>query len=205
MVAEFSLLNNSIFAGINTGGPNNYGPYAKILKIELDKHNKIKYKNILVNKEEIPPSGMILFNNLIYGVYPGYTGASKPRWLRSPEDYTKKLKLIDPITGKIIDSIELPYNHPQKIVQSKDNLGFINYFTNIDMSGEYITVVDLHNKKIINKIKTSTPSFMAIDKKHLYVTNYNEDSLSIYDLKNYDLVKQIKIGKWPKKILLINK
>ncbi|MHB1167289.1 MAG: YncE family protein [Carboxydocellales bacterium] len=92
---------------------------------------------------------------------------------------------------------------PQSLVVDINRKGYVNHFTNIDLTGDTVSVYDLSSQKLLTTIKTETPSFIATDNQRLYVTNYTTDSLSVFDLKTLKKDKVIPVGKWPKKVILI--
>ncbi|MFZ3170919.1 MAG: hypothetical protein WA118_02915 [Carboxydocellales bacterium] len=166
------------------------------------------FSTIVVNSENIKDNILFLDKNdkptgTIYGIYPGSKGKMKPRWVEKPEDYSHKLKLINQTTGEITASISLQHLVPQSLVVDKNKKGYINHFTNIDLTGDTVSVYDLSSQKLLTTIKTETPSFIATDNQRLYVTNYTTDSLSVFDLKTLKKDKVIPVGKWPKKVILI--
>lgn len=193
--------NGTVYASINTGGPNNYGRFAQILEVKLDE-NKIITKNILNDQQELPPSYIISFNDLLYGVYPGFSYGPKPLWLNEPEKYTNKLKIIDIDTGKIKSEANLSTDFPQMMVK-KGDLAFINHFTNLDMKGNTISIYDIKNNKEIDQINTETPSYLEVDENFLLVTNFTQNTLTVFDSNTLSKKKEIHVGKWPKKVLLV--
>lgn len=202
MVSAFAAKGNDIYISINSGGSKNYGKHSQIFRVNLSK-DSFNMSNILKAKEELPPSYMYIDGNTIYGIYPGSKGKMKARWVEKPEDYSHKLKLINQTTGEITASISLQHLVPQSLVVDKNKKGYINHFTNIDLTGDTVSVYDLSSQKLLTTIKTETPSFIATDNQRLYVTNYTTDSLSVFDLKTLKKDKVIPVGKWPKKVILI--
>jgi len=195
--------NGYVYAGINTGGKSNFGTKAQILEINSNKSKKIISKDILDENEELPPSSIAQMGNLIFGIYPGFAYGPKPRWLNQPENYTNKLKIINLNSGKIVNVLNLPFDFPQNMI-IKDNLGFVNYFSLLDLRGDKLSVIDLRTNKIIKNITVSSPNSIAINEKNLLVTNYNTNSLTVFDSNSFFKLKEITVGKWPNKVIVIH-
>ncbi len=204
MTSSLLEAEGKIYAALNTGGAANYGSSAKILQIELNSNHEVTTNNILKTEEELPPSWMTISDNSLYGVYPGFAYGPKPKWVTNPKAYTNKLKILDIQTGIIKKEIDLPHSFPQMMVIKKDNTAFINHYTNLDMTGENISILNLESNQIIGKITTPTPSFLAVDDENLLVTNILQDRLTVFDSNTWVKKKEIEVGKWPKKVLLVN-
>lgn len=190
---------NTIYVSFNTGGANNYGKNTNIIQID-PKTNA--FKKVLTQEQELSPASIVKVSDKLYGVYPGFARGPKPKWLQQPSEYTNKLKIIDLKSGKIEQQFDLPFDFPQSIaINSK--VAFINHYTNLDMSGDTVTVFDLKTNKVSGKINTPTPSAIAADDKYLLVANHNEDELNIFDSNSLTKLKQIKVGKWPSKVILV--
>lgn len=202
MSTSFVADKDKVYVAINSGGAHNFGKYAKILDLKVNENNSIEYDNIMQTEEELPPSAMKIVDDKIVGIYPGFSRGPKPKWVISPEKYTNKMKMIDIKTGKVVDQVEFSTDFPQNISVKDDKITFINHYTDLDMSGDQITVYDLQTKQLIKRIETSTPSSLAVDKKYLLVTNKVTDKLTIFDVNSFKEIKQLKVGKWPLKVKL---
>jgi YVTN family beta-propeller protein len=200
-VTSFAKMDKDMYVAINSGGASNYGSYSKIEKIETI-NNKVVFKNILNAKEELPPTDMYINNGTIYGVYSGFAYGPKPGWLKEPDKYTNKIKEISLKNGEVNNVYSLSSNFPQ-MVAVKNNIGFINHYSNLDMQGEFVTVFDLSKNKVINKIKTPTPVSLDADDKSLLVTNLVQGTLTVFDSNTFKEVKKVEVGKWPYKVIIL--
>ncbi|MGN7470008.1 YncE family protein [Brevibacillus sp. SAFN-007a] len=193
---------NGVTLYVNAGGPHNYGPYAK--KVRVGKGTAGKYE-ILETKDmsqELPPTDVISDPEKNIAVYAGFAKGPKPRWVKQPEAYTSKMKVLDKKNDSVLQEIDLDESFPQQIVR-KGDLAFINHYTDLDMTGEMISVYDLQTMKLITKIRSETPSSIALDGSHLLVANVVPGTVSVIDTQELKQIQQVDVGEWPTKVLVI--
>lgn len=201
MTACLTSADGYVYAAINRGGNHNYGDTAQLLQIDPD---SFAMKNVLQDPEELPPGNLQVVGDKFYGVYSGFSRGPKPRWVKQPSEYTNRLKILDFKSGKIVEQHDLSPDFPQNIAVKNNKTAFINHYTNLDMSGDTVTIFDLDSREVIGRINTPTPSDVAVDNKYLLVTNHNEDNLTVFDSNNWKKIKEIPVGKWPTKVKLVN-
>ncbi|GED24232.1 hypothetical protein BAG01nite_03340 [Brevibacillus agri] len=201
-VSSFIPEANGVTMHVNAGGPNKFGPYAK--KVRVGKGTAGKYE-ILETKDtpqELPPTNVISYPEKNIAVYAGFAKGPKPRWVKQPEAYTSKIKVLDKKNDSVLQEIDLEESFPQQIVQ-KDDLAFINHYTDLDMSGEMISVYDLKTMKLITKIRSETPSSIALAGSHLLVANFVPGTVSVIDTQERKQIQQVDVGEWPTKVLVV--
>lgn len=201
-VRSFIPEENGITLYVNTGGSHNYGPYAKKIRVGKRTAGKYAILETIETPQELPPNDVIWYQKKNIAVYAGFAKGPKPRWIKQPEAYTSKMKVLDPKTGSSLQEIDLDESFPQQIVQ-KGDLAFINHYTELDMSGEMITVFDLKTMKQVDKIRSETPSFIALDGSHLVVANYVPGTVSVIDTQKRKQIQHVTVGERPSKVLVI--
>lgn len=138
---------------VNTGGPDNYGGKAKIVRISRDQDRIYQVTRIVETPEELPPNDVDSFQGKFFGACAGFAKGPKPKWVKNPQSYTSKLKVLDIETGSVLQELTLDEAFPQNVV-IKGDLGFVNHYTDLDMTGDTISVYDLKNMRL-EKIEIS--------------------------------------------------
>lgn len=202
MVTFNDVINHKVIVGVNTGGANNYGKEPHLLEISINGKNAVTNKIKILN-QELAPSAITFYNNVFFGVYPGFSYGPRPNWVENHEEYTNKVKKINPSTGEIMDEFALEINFPQKVVENSGLL-YINHFTYLDLKGNYISVFDPIENKVQKSIEVNSPSDIVADNSYLYVGSYEEGSVNIYSLKSLTNYKNISIGEGIRQITIID-
>lgn len=193
---------NGVTMYVNAGGPNKFGPFAKKVRVGKGTAGKYEILETTDMPQELPPTNVISYPEKNIAVYAGFAKGPKPRWVKQPEAYTSKIKVLDKKNDSVLQEIDLDESFPQQIVQ-KDDLAFINHYTELDMSGEMITVFDLKTMKQVDKIRSETPSFIALDGSHLVVANYVPGTVSVIDTQKRKQIQHVTVGERPSKVLVI--
>ncbi|GED53203.1 YncE family protein [Brevibacillus borstelensis] len=193
---------NGITMYVNSGGAHNYGQYAK--KVQIGKAETGKYQIITMNDipEELPPNGVVPFQDHYIAVYAGFAKGPKPKWVKRLESYTSKMKVLNPKTGSVLQEITLEETFPQSIVR-KGDIAFVNHFTDLDMTGDTISVYDLKKMELKAKLQSPTPSSIALDGSNLLVSNMTQGTLSVFDTEELKQKQQVAVGEWPSKVLVV--
>ena len=71
------------------------------------------------------------------------------------------------------------------------------------LAGNSLTILDLLSGEIKGTISTSTPSYLAVDERNLLITNIVNHTLTVFDSNTLAQKTRIPVGKWPKKVLLV--
>ncbi len=118
--------------------------------------------------------------------------------------------LIFDLNGKYVNSVNIePWS--QSMIIDKNDLAYINHIGKVssgDFDGDTITVFDTNVDKVVGKITGFTGcSGMAIQDDYLFVSNYQDSSISVVDIRSRKIIGNIKLGKGnrPEKIVVLKK
>lgn len=188
MVNVVKQYNNEIYVGINSGGIDSFGEFSNIYKMQIIDTN-INFIPVIKDNIELPPSDFVIENNKLYSIFSGFSYGPKPDWIKEPERYTNKFMVINMTNGKIEVETKLSKPFPQRIISVEDRF-YINNYTDIDMRGEFMTVINKSDLK---------ESFISINNPAYFDYNDELKGFLISDPKNGTL-QFMKDGKITKKI-----
>ena len=192
MVSTIKQYNGEIYLTINSGGTDLFGEFSNIFRLQ-NKNNKFEINPLIEDKIELPPSDFVVENNKLFCVFTGFSYGPKPEWVQDPERYTNKFMIVDMNNGRIINEKNLAKPFPQKMI-SVGNYFYINNYTDLDMQGEFITVL---NKTDLQEsfISIKNPAYFDYNSKLEGFLVSNPENGTLQFLKNRKIVKKIKVGK----------
>ncbi|AWO74798.1 hypothetical protein A5N86_08765 [Geobacillus thermoleovorans] len=189
MVSTMKHYKNEIFITINSGGKSS--EHSNVYRVQMHDAS-LSFHPVIKDNIELPPSDFVIEDNKMYCVFTGFSYGPRPGWVKNPERYTNKLMVVDLNNGKIISEKQLSKPFPQKIINIGNKL-YINNYTDLDMQGEFFTIIDKNNLSE-SFFAIENPAYFDYNKRfdEFIVSNPRNGTLRL--VKNGKVIKKMKVG-----------